>query len=87
MTSCNPHKTGLVGGVLLGGVHVLWAILVVLGWAQALINFSMWAHMVRMDITFGPFDMTTAIILIVVASLVGYAVGYAVGTIWNKVHG
>ena len=83
----NPKKVGLVVGAMLGGVHVLWSLLVFLGWAQGLVNFSMWAHMITSGPTVGPFDITAAATVIVVACLVGYAVGYAAGTVWNKIHG
>ena len=82
----NTHKAGLVGAIMLGGFHVLWSVLVFLGWAQALVNFSMWAHMVESGPVFGPFDATSALTVIVVASCIGYAVGFILSTVWNKVH-
>ncbi|TSC85602.1 MAG: Uncharacterized protein G01um10148_988 [Parcubacteria group bacterium Gr01-1014_8] len=82
----NASKAGQVGAIFLGGVHVLWSALVLLGWAQPLVNFSMWAHMVEKGITIKPFEFGAAITVIIVASCVGYCVGYALSTIWNKVH-
>ncbi|MDO8514167.1 MAG: hypothetical protein Q7S50_01325 [bacterium] len=82
----NPKKVGLVLGTMLGGVHVLWSLLVFLGWAQPLVNFSLWAHMVQAASVIGPFDITAAVTVVIVACLVGYAIGYAAGTVWNKVH-
>ena len=82
----NPRKVGIVVGTMLGGIHLLWSILVALGWAQALANFSMWAHMVHMALIIGPFDAGAAVTLIIVASLIGYCVGYLAGTVWNRVH-
>ena len=83
----NPRKVGLVVGLMLGGVHLLWSVLVALNWAQPLANFSMWAHMVHTSVVIGPFDATAALTVVVVASLIGYCVGYAAGSVWNRVHG
>lgn len=84
--STNASKAGLVGGIFLGGMHVLWSVLVLLGWAQPLVNFSMWAHMVEKGIVIKPFEFGAALTVIIIASGVGYCVGYALSTIWNKVH-
>lgn len=82
----NPAKTGLAMGGLLGGLHVIWSILVALGWAQALATFSLWAHMVSLPFVVGAFDPSAAVTVIVVAAIVGYAIGYAFASIWNRVH-
>ncbi len=82
----NASKAGLVGGIFLGGMHVLWSVVVLLGWAQPLVNFSMWAHMVEKGIVIKPFEIGAALTVIVVASAIGYGVGYALSSVWNKVH-
>lgn len=82
----NTHKAGLVGAIILGGFHVLFSVLVFLGWAQSLVNFSMWAHMVQSGPVFLAFDATAAVTVIIVASCIGYAVGFVLSTVWNKVH-
>ena len=82
----NTHNAGLVGAIMLGGFHILWSVLILLGWAQPLVNFSMWAHMVKSGPVFGPFDAVAALTVIVIASCIGYAVGFIISTVWNKVH-
>ena len=82
-----PQKLGVVVGTVMGGAHLAWAILVWLGWAQALAEFSMWAHMAHFQFTAGPFELSAAVTVVVVASAMGYVVGYVAGTVWNKVHG
>ncbi len=82
----NPHKGGLFFGAVLGGVHVVWALLIALGWAQSLINFSFWAHMIHLNVVIGPFDATAALTVIVVAAIIGYVVGYLATLIWNRVN-
>ena len=82
----NASRVALTGAILLGGVHALWSLFVLLGFAQPLINFSMWAHMIEPGVTIAPFDAQAAVTLIVVATAIGYGVGYAMATVWNKVH-
>lgn len=82
----NPSKSGKVGAVMLGGAHVLWSVLVLFGWAQPLVDFSMWAHMVENGPSIASFDATAAVTLILVASAIGYGAGYIFSTVWHKVH-
>ncbi len=82
----NPRKTGLALGKLLGGVHLLWAIIVALGWAQTLVNFSQWAHMVSMPVVVKPFDISAAVAVVVTATVVGYVLGHVFAKIWNYLH-
>jgi hypothetical protein len=35
----NPHKVGLVIGAPIGGWHLVWSPLVLLGWAQPFIDY------------------------------------------------
>ncbi len=86
MNHLNPKKVGLAVGKLLGGVHLVWAILVALGWAQALVNFSLWAHMVSSPVVVKEFDISAAITVIVAATAVGFVLGYAFAKIWNYLH-
>ena len=82
----DPKKAGLVGAVIIGGWHVVWSLLIILGWAQALVNFSLWAHMLRVPVVAGPFDAGASATVIVLAAIIGYAVGYILATVWNRVH-
>lgn len=82
----NPVKTGLAVGWFVGGVHLVWAILVALGWAQALVNFSLWAHMVGAPIVIKAFDISAATTVVVIAAIVGWIVGNIFARIWNRVH-
>lgn len=82
----NKNKMGLVFGAVLGGIHLVWAALVALGWGQAVWNFVLWAHMMDIPVTVGPFDATAAITLIIITAVSGYVLGYAAGCVWNKAH-
>jgi hypothetical protein len=80
----NPNKVGLTFGSVLGGWHLVWAILVALNWAQPLYDFILWAHMIHLQITIGPFDLIAAITLIVITSIVGYLFGCIGALVWNR---
>jgi hypothetical protein len=86
MEPLNPNKTGLVLGAFVGGWHVLWALLVALGWAQAVVNFVFWIHFLKPVFSFEPFSAGMALMLILLASAIGYLVGYVLGVLWNWVH-
>jgi len=80
----NPNKVGLVVAALIGGWHVLWSLLVLLGWAQPIPDFIFWAHMIRSIYIVKTFDLSAAITLIMISSLIGYVFGYIGAIFWNK---
>ena len=82
----NPTKTGLALGGLVGGVHLVWSILIAFGWAQTLVNFSQWAHMVSVPVVVKTFDLSAAITVIVIAGIIGAVVGNVFARIWNYLH-
>ena len=82
----NPNKVGLVIAVLIGGWHVAWAVLVVIGWAQPILDFIFWAHMIKPVYFVKPFDLTAAIVLIAITGVIGYVFGFAGAAIWNRLH-
>lgn len=82
----NPAKTGLALGKLLALIHLVWVVLVGIGWAQAIVNFSQWAHMVSTPVVVKPFDLTAAITVVIVAAVVGCVIGYVFARIWNWLH-
>jgi hypothetical protein len=59
-------------GALIGGWHVCWSLLVLLGWAQRIIDFIFWAHMVRPIYVIKPFDPAAGITLVAVTAIIGY---------------
>ena len=82
----NPNKVGLVLGAMTGGGHAVWALLILIGWAQPLLDFIFWLHMINPVYTLQPFGWKRAIGLVVVTALVGYVVGRIGATVWNNVH-
>jgi hypothetical protein len=43
----NRNKVGLAIGALVGGWHLVWSLLVLIGWAQPILDFIFWAHMIK----------------------------------------
>lgn len=82
----NPNKVALTLGLLVGGLHLAWAVLVAAGLAQGLLDFIFWAHMLANPYQVTGFDAAKAAILIVITFVVGYVVGYIFAHVWNKVH-
>ena len=86
MAPINPNKAGLVLGSFLGAWHLLWSILVALGWAQALIDFLFWIHFIKPVYVIESFDAGRALLLIAITSAIGYAFGYTFAILWNRLH-
>ena len=82
----NRNKVGLVFAALLGGVHLLWSLLVFTGVAQVFYDFILWAHMVHLDLVVGPFDFTAAVTLVIMTAVMGYVIGYIGAWVWERIH-
>jgi hypothetical protein len=82
----NPNKVGLVIGALIGGWHLIWSALVLLHWAQPILDFIFWAHMIRPVYIVKSFDLSAAVTLIVITAVSGYVFGFLGAIIWNRLH-
>jgi len=82
----NPNKVGLVFAAVIGGWHLCWALLVLLGWAQRIIDFIFWAHMIQPVYVIKAFDPVAAVTLIVITGVTGYVFGYVGAVVWNRLH-
>lgn len=81
----HPVRTGVAFGAFMGLWHLIWSMLVALGWAQAIIDFVLWMHFMKVPVTTAPFSLPTAAVLVAVTALIGFAAGTAFGALWNWV--
>ena len=82
----NPNKAGLVIGALIGGWHFVWSLLVGIGWAQPIIDFIFWAHMIKPVYFIKPFDPVAGATLVVITGVIGYVFGFLGAGFWNRLH-
>ncbi len=82
----SKNKTGLALGLFVGLVHLVWSLLILVGWAGPLLNFIYTMHSISVPITILPFDLGRSIGLILLTGFIGYIVGNIFASIWNKVH-
>jgi hypothetical protein len=80
------QKLGLALGAFIGGWHAIWSALVLVGCAQAVINFMFWLHFLAPPYQVGSFVLWRAAALIAFTAGIGYCAGWVIGTVWNRVH-
>jgi hypothetical protein len=79
----NPNKAGVALGVLMGGWHFLWSLLVATGVAQVLLDFVFWIHFIKPVYVVETFRIELAAILVLVTASIGYLFGWCFAAIWN----
>jgi hypothetical protein len=86
MNTLQPNRTGLVFAVLLGGWHLLWSLLVAVGWAQPLVDFIFKIHFIKPVIVIEQFSIHLALLLVLLTAAIGYVAGWIVALLWNQLH-
>ncbi|HLC51175.1 MAG TPA: hypothetical protein VJH90_02245 [archaeon] len=83
MGTLNPKQVAVSLGLLAAAMHLIWSVMVALGFGQAWINWIIGLHFVSATVTVMPFNAVTAIILLVVTFVLGSIVGFVFATAWN----
>lgn len=86
MKQLHAQKVALVVGVFLGGWHLAWSLLVILGLAQPLLDFVFWMHMIANPYRVTGFTLTQSLTLIIVTFIFGYILGFVFAWLWNMMH-
>ena len=83
MKRLQPPSVGLVVGLSLGLLHLVWSLLVMVGWAQGIMDFILSLHFLSNPYVMQTFDVTKALMLVFITFIVGYVVGWVFTVIWN----
>lgn len=83
MRRISPLKTALAVGTLTGFWHLLWAILVGLGWAKPVLDFLLELHFLKISYALAPFSMASAASLVILTFAVGAGFGLLFAVVWN----
>lgn len=77
-------RIGVACGCILATIHLVWAGLVAIGWAQPLMDFIFWLHMLNAPFQVQPFSIWVGVMLVGFTWMVGFLAGFIFATIWKK---
>jgi hypothetical protein len=83
MSRISPLQSGLTLGILVGGAHLGWVVLVATGVANWTMRFVFRLHFIRPPFEIDGFDPSIAAFLIGLTALSGFALGWLFAAIWN----
>ncbi len=85
MKKLSEHQVGVALGAFAGLAHLVWAVVVYLGLAQAWLDFILGLHFIENPYFVSTFDPTKAVTLVLVTAGVGYIAGFVFAKVWNAV--
>ena len=80
------NAAGAALGLVIGSIHLVWALLVAAGVAQPVLDFLFRLHFIRPVYVVEAFDPLRAMALVLLSAASGYAIGAAFAFLWNRVH-
>jgi len=80
----NKNQVGLLVGCFMALFHALWSLLVATGLAQAFLDWIYGLHFLSNPFVVEPFNLVTAVTLVVVVFIFGYLFGWLFAFLWNK---
>lgn len=86
MKEIKSEHLGFMFGSLTAFGHAVWSLLVMLGFAQELMDWIFWLHFLNNPYRIGQFEFTRAIMLVTFTFAMGYLVGWIVAYLWNMLH-
>lgn len=84
MKALKENQVALMVGLVAGGVHLLWSIMIALGLGQVYLDFILGLHMVNNPFVVGPFNLGTTVMLVLVTFVIGYVLGWVFAYLWNR---
>jgi hypothetical protein len=64
-------QTSLIAGLCLSSLHLSWIVLILLGWAQPLMDFVFKLHMLNSPFQVQRFDLGLAVSLVLITFVIG----------------
>lgn len=86
MAKLNKNKVGITLGIFGGAIHALWALTVWLGLAQKYLDFILPLHFLNNVYSVLTFNIATALMLVVMATVCCYVMGWLFAGLWNWVN-
>jgi len=86
MAKIDKNKLGLVLGIFAAILHAVWAVAVAIGIAQAYLDWIFPMHFIGNVFQTTNFNITYALILVVLAFICGYIMGWVFAWLWNKIN-
>jgi hypothetical protein len=76
-------NAGFVLAAVMILLHSVWALLVALGWGQAVIDFVFWLHMLSSPYKVQNFEASIAVFLVLATGTIGFVVGSLASFFWG----
>jgi hypothetical protein len=81
----NKNQLGLTLGILFTIMHILWIIVVLIGWGKSIADWLHSVHFFGDAHTIIPVSLGVSLIGIIAAFISGYVTGWVFAAIWNLV--